>query len=82
MLLCWGLTVGALTAYSFQQGRYFAYLSGWGGLDIANFLSALGEMDTTAGSAEALVLFFGLIFAIPGAIVGAALGTFVSGKLR
>lgn len=70
-----GFAIGASAAYVYQQGRYVAYLSGLGGLEMSHLVSALGEMD---GSPQVFVTLFGLAFAIPGGLAGAALAWKVS----
>jgi hypothetical protein len=73
-----GVAIGALTGYFtavlFYEGRWLAFLTGWNGLEIENFLSALGEMPVTAGEAQVIALFFGSLLGVPFAVVGGIIG--------
>jgi hypothetical protein len=50
------------------------FLTGWNGLEIDRFLSALGEMPVTPGEAQILALFFGTLLGVPCAVVGGIVG--------
>ena len=72
-LLACGAT-GFLAPLLWSEGRWLAYLSGWNGLEMSRFLSALDEMPVDAGEAQALALLLGGVIAIPAALCGAAIG--------
>jgi hypothetical protein len=73
-----GATMGFLTLLLFLEGRYTHYVAGWEGRHISQFISALGEMGTTASSAQEFVLFLGGMGGIPLALVGALVGWFAT----
>jgi len=73
-----GFGLGLLTPVMYYEGRWVAFLTGWNGLEMRKFLSALGEMDTTAAEAQGLVIIFGGLFGIVSGLAGAALGWMAS----
>jgi hypothetical protein len=77
-----GFGVGLLTPVMYYEGRWVAFLTGWNGLEIRKFLSALGEMDTTPAEAQGLVIIFGGLFGIVSGLAGAALGWMASRNQR
>jgi len=74
-----GGAIGLLMPVLFWEGRWLAHLSGWSGLEIDRFLSAIGEMPVSAGEAQMLALLVGVISGIPCAVVGAVVG-WVAGR--
>ena len=69
-----GALTGLFTAVLFYEGRWLAFLTGWNGLEIDRFLSALGEMPVSAGQAQMLALIFGALLGVPMAVVGGIVG--------
>jgi hypothetical protein len=66
--------MGFLSPLLWSEGRWLAYLSGWDGLDMSRFLSALDEMPVDAGEAQGLALLLGGVVAVPASLCGAAIG--------